>query len=137
MASGPPDGFAPATSRGPFTTHNGPLYRATAEGDHRSGLVVLKRHCNGMGFLHGGMASAFADSALAWGVWAATGRTGVTLKLTLSFMETVREGAWLEARPAVTAVQGDLIHVTADLVAGAEKPAAQADAIFRALRRRT
>ena len=68
----PRPGFAASPSRGKFTIHNGPSYRATAEGDMRTGLWVLDRHCNGMGFLHGGMACAFADpsatSAMALGM---------------------------------------------------------------------
>ena len=107
----------------------------------RSGVRVLDRHCNGMGFLHGGMISAFADSSLAWAVWSATGRMSVTLKLTLSFLDVVREGEWLEARPEVTAIQDELVHVSADLLAGdgvvQGRAAARADAVFRLLRRQS
>ncbi|NBC20897.1 MAG: PaaI family thioesterase [Alphaproteobacteria bacterium] len=130
-----PAGFELSKSRGPFTTHNGPTYRASAKGDMRSGLLVLDRHCNSMGFLHGGMASAFADGALAWAVWHETRRMSVTLKLTLSFLDIVRAGAWLEARPGIDAVHDELVHVHADLVTGSHK-AARAEAVFRLLRRR-
>ncbi len=131
----PRPGFAPSPSRGKFTIHNGPTYRATAPGDLRTGLLVLDRHCNGMGFLHGGMASAFADSALAWAVWSATGKMSVTVKLTLEFMEIVKEGDWLEAHPAVTASAGDFVHVTARLLKEDGALAARATAVFRTLRR--
>lgn len=133
----PPPGFAPTPSRGKFTLHNGPTYRATAEGDIRTGMWVLDRHCNGMGFLHGGMISAFADSALAWAVWSATGRMSVTIKLTLEFMDIVPEGTWLEAHPEVTAVDGEIVHVRARLIKPGGHLAARADAVFRSLRRRT
>ncbi|KCZ94431.1 PaaI family thioesterase [Hyphomonas johnsonii] len=132
----PPAGFAPNPSRGKFTLHNGPTYRASARGDIRTGMWVLDRHCNGMGFLHGGMASAFSDSALAWAVWSATGRMSVTIKLTLEFMDIVPEGTWLEAHPEVTAIDGDLVHVRARLVKSDGHIAARADAVFRSLRRR-
>lgn len=131
-----PPGFAPTPSRGKFTLHNGPTFRATAEGDLRTGLFVLDRHCNGMGFLHGGMICAFADSALAWAVWTATGKMSVTIKLSVSFMDIVREGEWIEARPAVSAVDGDLVHVTADIVKPDGTVASRADAVFRTLRRK-
>ncbi|MEO0981755.1 MAG: PaaI family thioesterase [Pseudomonadota bacterium] len=85
-----------------------------------------------MGILHGGMASAFADGALAWGIWGLVGRSGVTLKLNMTFMEAVREGDWLEARPRVTGIVGDIVHASADLVVGSEKLSARADAVFRA-----
>ena len=52
-----------------------------------------------MGFLHGGMMSAFADSSLAWAVWSETRQLSVTLKLTMEYLDIVRKGAWVEARP--------------------------------------
>lgn len=132
----PREGFEPTPSRGKFTLHNGPSYRASAKGDIRTGLLVLDRHCNGMGFLHGGMLSAFSDSALAWGVWAATGKMSVTIKLTLEFMEIVREGEWIEAHPEVTGVEGDFVYVRARIVKEDGGLAGRADAVFRTVRRK-
>ncbi len=130
-----PDGFSLAQSRGKFSNHNGPIYLANAPGDLRSGMYVLDRHCNSMGFLHGGMASAFSDRALAVAVYDATKRMSVTLKLTMHFYETVRLENWLEAHPRVLSYDGDLVQVTADLLIRGEKLAARADATFRTLRR--
>ncbi|MEM9054033.1 MAG: PaaI family thioesterase [Pseudomonadota bacterium] len=130
-----PDGFELGTSRGAFTNHNGPVYLASAPEDLRSGLFVLDRHCNSMGFLHGGMASAFADRALAVAVWAATRRMSVTLKLTLHFYETVRLHNWLEAHPRVLSQEGGIVQVSADMLIDGTKLAARADATFRTLRR--
>ncbi len=130
-----PDGFALARSRGAFSNHNGPVYEAIAADDLRTGLFVLDRHCNSMGFLHGGMASAFSDRSLAVAVYGATQRMSVTLKLTLHFYETVRLHNWLEAHPRVLSYENDLVQVTADLRIDGEKLAARADATFRTLRR--
>ena len=130
-----PDGFVLSSSRGKFTNHNGPIYMAAADDDLRSGMFVLDRHCNGMGFLHGGMASAFADRSLAVAVWAAARRLSVTLKLTLHFHETVRLHDWLEADPEVLSNVDGIVHVGADLRINGEKLAARADATFRLLRR--
>lgn len=132
----PRPGFAASPSRGKFTIHNGPSYRATAEGDIRTGLWVLGRHCNGMGFMHGGMVCAFADSALAWAVWSATGKMSVTIKLTLEFMEIAREGDWIEAHPSVTFIDGEFVHVTARIMKEDGAMAARADAVFRTVRRK-
>lgn len=132
----PRPGFAASPSRGKFTIHNGPSYRATAEGDIRTGLWVLDRHCNGMGFMHGGMVCAFADSALAWAVWSATGKMSVTIKLTLEFMEIAREGEWIEAHPEVTFSDGEMVHVTARILKEDGAMAARADAVFRTVRRK-
>ena len=130
-----PDGFVLSNSRGRFTNHNGPVYMASTEGDLRSGMFVLDRHCNGMGFLHGGMASAFADRSLAVAVWDATQKMSVTLKLTMHFYETVRLHDWLEAHPVVLSVENGVVQVSADLLIDGGKRAARADATFRSLRR--
>lgn len=130
-----PEGFVLAQSRGKFSNHNGPVYLAKEKGDLRSGMFVLDRHCNSMGFLHGGMASAFSDRALAVAVFSATGRMSVTLKLSLHFYETVRLEHWLEAHPKVLSYEHDLVQVSADLLIGGTKLAARADATFRTLRR--
>jgi len=130
-----PGGFTLATSRGDFTNHNGPIYKASAPGDLRSGLFVLGRHCNSMGFLHGGMASAFADRSMAVTVWDATRKMSVTLKLTMHFYETVRLHDWLEAHPRVLSTTSGIVQMTADLLINGEKLAMRADATFRTLRR--
>ena len=131
-----PEGFSLSNSRGLFSNHNGPVYETSENGKVRSGFYVLDRHCNGMGFLHGGMASAFADRALARAVWATANKPSVTLKLTMSFFETVRLHDWLEAHPKVLSYEHDLVQVSADLRINGEKLAARADATFRTLRRR-
>lgn len=131
----PPPGFEFYPSRGPFSTRNGPMCRAIEKDDLRSGLWVLDRHCNGLGFMHGGMISAFADGALAWAVGAATRKSSVTLKLTTSFYDIIRPGEWLEAQPEVLSVDDGVVQVTADLKVGGEKLAARADATFRTVRR--
>jgi len=132
----PPEGFSPTNSRGAFTLHNGPTYRASAEGDVRSGFYVLDRHCNGMGFLHGGMMSAFADSSLAWAVWSETRRFSVTLKLTLEYLDVVRKGAWVEACPEPVLVSDRIAHVSTPLVTASGRRVAQADGIFRLMKAR-
>ncbi|MEM1148798.1 MAG: PaaI family thioesterase [Pseudomonadota bacterium] len=131
-----PDGFVLSQSRGAFSNHNGPVYEAVSEGQLRCGLYVLDRHCNSMGILHGGMASAFADRSLAMAVWQETARRSVTLKLTLHFLEAVRRHKWLEAHPRVLSYDHDLVQVSADLLIDGQSLAGRADATFRTLRRR-
>jgi len=130
-----PDGFVPTNSRGHFTAHNGPIFMAETAGDLRSGFFVLDRHCNGLGFLHGGMMSAFADRSLAVAVWSASRRMSVTLKLTLHYYETVRLGDWVEAHPSVQSVGDGVVQVSADMKVNGAKVAARADATFKLLRR--
>ena len=130
-----PDAFMLDHSRGGFTTHNGPVFAARAADDVRSGFFVLERHCNRLGFLHGGMASAFADRSLARAVWHHTQRLSVTLKLTLHYYETVPLHSWLEAHPELLSLDNDVVQVRAELKIAGQKLAARADATFRLLRR--
>lgn len=99
-------------------------------------MWVLDRHCNGMGFLHGGMASAFADSALAYAVFSETGRMSVTIKLTMEYLDPVFEGTWLEAHTQIEAVDGEMVHVTAKLIRDDGVVSSRARAVFRTLRRK-
>ena len=131
----PPEGFKADGGRGPFTSHNGPIYRKDDGKTVEVGLHVLERHCNGLGFLHGGMISAFADGALAWAVWRATQRSSVTIQLSLDFLDIVRIGDWLVAHPKHISTSGDVVHVEADLVRNNEQLVAHAVGVFHLLRR--
>lgn len=135
-AFAPPAGFKEETGRGPFTSHNGPVYRRDDGDAVEVGLHVLQRHCNGHGFLHGGMISAFADGALAWCVWRETRRASVTIRLSMDFLEVVRLGDWLVARPKHIATEGEIVHVEADLFRNDETLAAHASAVFHLMRRK-
>ena len=135
----PPAGFAPSQARGPFTSHNGPVYERRQGEAVTIGLRVLKRHCNGLGFLHGGMMSAFCDSALAHAVFGSLRRTGVTLKLSVEFYDIVREGDWIEAAPELVFADEETALVRTIIRRGeGGDPAdvARATATFRLLRRR-
>ena len=131
-----PAGFKADSGRGPFTSHNGPIYRKDDGETLEVGLHILDRHCNGLGFLHGGMISAFADGALAWSVWKATQRMSVTMRLSIDFLETVRIGDWLVARPSHVKTDGDIVHVEADLIRNDQQLAAHAVGVFNLIRRK-
>lgn len=132
----PPAGFLADDGRGPFTRHNGPVYRKDDGSVVEVGLHVLDRHCNGMGFLHGGMISAFADGALAWAVWREARRSSVTVQLSLDFLDIVRLGDWLVARPVHVATTEDVVHVEADLIRNDDILAAHAVGVFQLLRQK-
>lgn len=131
-----PDGFTLAESRGKFTNHNGPVFVAEAEGDLRSGLYVLDRHCNSMGIMHGGMASAFADRALAVAAWSVFHGPSVTLKLYMHFFEGVPAGTWLEAQPIIHSHHDGIVQLSAEMRMPGNVLAARADAAFRKINRK-
>ena len=44
-----PKGYVTSSSRSPFTTHNGPLFRKIGGERFWQGFQALPRHCNGHG----------------------------------------------------------------------------------------
>jgi len=90
----PPEGFVATRPRGPFSTHNGPYYERACESGSEQAFFILPRHCNQMGIVHGGMLSAFMDGLLAAAAGRAAGAPGVTIHLSLDFLNMARAGDW-------------------------------------------
>jgi len=105
----PPEGYVPSEGRGGFSTLNGPYFHRPGDGSLvEQAFYALSRHANGLGLVHGGMLSAFMDGVLAGAVWRGTGKAGVTIHLSIDFLQMARVGEWVmgEAR---------LIRATADV----------------------
>ncbi len=98
----PPPGFALARSRGPFTTHNGPIFNYDQDGVWKRGFRVLPRHCNNFGLLHGGWFMAFADGLLAEAAFRAAQAPMLTVRLTSDFLASARVGEWVEGTARTT-----------------------------------
>ena len=98
----PPEGFVPSP-RGPYTTHNGPMFhKFNADGTFEHAFYVLPRHCNAMGIVHGGMLATFLDGLLARAVHGAAGGFSVTLHLSMDFLAAARKGQWVFGEAEVT-----------------------------------
>lgn len=98
----PPEGFE-ASARGPFTTHNGPMFhRQDPDGGFTHAFYVLPRHCNAMGIVHGGMLTTFLDGLLARAVYEAVKAQSVTLHLSVDFLSAARQGQWVFGEAHVT-----------------------------------
>lgn len=97
-----PDGFVPAPARGPFSGANGPFWRQEGErGAHpRFGFMPEERHCNGLGFVHGGMIATALDHAMAQCLFERHGGRLVTLSLTIAFERPVPKGRWITLETA-------------------------------------
>ena len=132
----PPDGFEPS-ARGPYTTHNGPMFHKNRpDGGYEHAFFVLPRHCNGMGFVHGGMIATFMDGVLARAVHGATdGHAAVTVHLSLDYLSAGRRGEWLFGEGRLIRETRDLVFVEGRIHAG-ERDVAHATAIFKPLRRK-
>lgn len=105
----PPAGYVLAEGRGIFSTHNGPYFYRPGDGEMaEQAFFALDRHTNGMGFVHGGMLSAFMDGVLAGAVWRGTGKVGVTIHLSIDYLHMARKGEWVMGEAKVTRATNDI-----------------------------
>ena len=129
VADGAPQGFVESTMRGPFTTHNGPVYHNPNDRFVR-GFRALHRHCNSFGIVHGGWLMTFTDGVLGSAVWEATRARSVTLRMNSDFVGMVRAGEWVEGRGLVTRATRSLVFARAELMTGG-KIVLTAEGVFK------
>jgi acyl-coenzyme A thioesterase PaaI-like protein len=102
------------SARGPFMAVNGPLYR-TPGPDAVFGFLPEERHCNTLGFVHGGMLATLLDTALATSIFERERSRLVTLDLSVSFRSAVPKGRWCEIRVSIGERLGDEVEGEATL----------------------
>lgn len=134
-AFAPPDGFVRALRRGPFTEHNGPLYHREGDGAVVHGFHALRRHCNGLGIVHGGMLASFLDGLLGHAVGAAAKSPGVTIHLSLDYLAMARAGDWIEGEARITRLARDVAFAEARAYVGA-RDVVRAAAVFKLMARK-
>ena len=134
-ASAPPTGFQRSDGRGAFTTHNGPFfYRPEAEGSEQA-FFAQRRHCNGLGLIHGGMLSAFLDGLLAAAAGRMAGATPISVHLSVDFLDMGRAGEWVLGEARVTRLARDIAFVEGRAhIAG--RDLARATGVFKLMHRR-
>src|SRR3984957_17627586 len=128
----PPDGFLRSSERGAFSNHNGPYFHSA---DGSQAFFALKRHCNSIGLIHGGMLSAFLDGVLAGAAGSGTGQMGVTGHLSIDFLALGRAGEWVIGEGSLTRAASDLAFVEGRATAG-HRTLARATGVFKMMRRR-
>jgi uncharacterized protein (TIGR00369 family) len=135
-ASEPPPGFELQTSRGPFSTHNGPFYARRVDEGVAQAFFAEPRHCNSYGIVHGGMISAFLDGLLAAAVGQAARSRLVTLHLSIDFLAMGRAGEWIVGEGRLTRLARDTAFAEGVALMG-ERPIARATGVFRLMQKRT
>ena len=131
----PPAGFVLSSGRGAFTTHNGPYFNRVSEEKVEQALYALKRHCNGVGLIHGGMLSAFLDGLLAGAAARPTGATPVTIHLSIDFLDMGRAGDWVIGEARATRTTRDIAFVEGRAHVGG-RDLARATGVFKLMKRR-
>ena len=117
----PPEGYVLAQGRGPYTTHNGPIYRLDEGDTWKRGFRVLRRHCNSFGLVHGGWYMSFVDGVLAEAVHRASGAPSLTVRMTSDFLASARIGDWVEGTGRCTRVTRTLAFAEAELYSGGKR----------------
>jgi len=117
-----PEGFRAVYENERFEDMIGPILFRDDSGTRVGGFRAEPKHCNGWGFVHGGMLTAFADAALtgidnfhredprAEGV--------VTVSLNCEFVASVRVGDWVECRGEVIRRGASLVFMQGRLTVG-------------------
>jgi len=119
---GIPAGFRAVYENEAFEEMIGPILFRDDAGERVGGFRAEPKHCNGWGFVHGGMLTAFADAAL-------TGidnfhrddpRTEgvVTVSLNCEFVSSARVGEWVECRGEVVRRGASLVFMQGRLAVG-------------------
>ncbi|MEX0838748.1 MAG: PaaI family thioesterase [Parvibaculum sp.] len=103
----------------PFEDHAGPFFfREHADGRVTCAFEAKAQHCNGGGFLHGGLLLTFADFSLF-----AIGRSvlqgpSVTLSLNGEFTAAAGAGEFIEARGDIVRNTGSMVFLRGQVFTG-------------------
>lgn len=130
----PPEGYVLSTTRGPYTSHNGPFYHRVTEEGFRHGVRIRRRHCNSRGITHGGMLMAFADGLLGTAVFRETKTVALTIRMNSDFLSSARPGDWLEGTARVTKATRSVVFCEAELFVG-HRPVMKATGVFKLMAR--
>jgi uncharacterized protein (TIGR00369 family) len=133
-----PLGFEPHNRKSAVTDPWEPIYRRETDGAVVLGLRAAPNHCNGRGFVHGGLLSALADNAMGLSCVQRLGEVSslVTVNLTLDFLASAQVGQWLEFDTVFVKPGGTLCFTQAFVTADGQ-PCARANAVFRVVRKQT
>lgn len=134
-AATPPEGFEESTNRGPFTTHNGPFFhKVNEDGSFVHGFRAAEQHCNGMGIVHGGLVTAFADGLMGTAVWRSTQVVGLTIRLNADFLSIAKVGDWVEGTATVTRATRSVAFVESHVHVGS-RPILHTTGVFKMMPR--
>ncbi len=107
-------------STGGFNRFSGPFYRLPDDGAvRRFAFVVLEKHMNSAGSVHGGLLMTFADIAMSRTSRLATGaKSCSTVSLSCDFMAAGKLGEAIEIRVSVSRQTRTLVFLSAAVFAG-------------------
>ena len=121
-------------STGGFNLFAGPFYRLPDDGEvRRFAFIVLEKHMNSAGGVHGGLLMTFADIAMSRTSRLTTGaRSCATIALNCDFAGAGRLGELIEIRVRVTRKTRNLVFLSSDIFSG-DRPLMTATGLWRIL----
>jgi uncharacterized protein (TIGR00369 family) len=131
-----PEGFERHDRKSPVTAPWEPIFRRFSGDTVVLAIRAAEAHCNGRGFVHGGLISALADNAMGLSCARKLGDVAslVTVNLNVDFLASAHVGQWLEFDTVFIRPGGTLsfaqLFVTADGL-----PVARSNAVFRVVRK--
>ena len=124
-----PEGFVPHDRKSPMTDPWEPLWVRKRDDCVQLGVRIATAHCNGRGFLHGGLIATLADNAMGLSLGHVTGTGGVTVNLNVDYLRIGAPGQWLQIEPRVIRA-GSKLGVVDALITADGKTIARANATF-------
>lgn len=125
-----PAGFVPHERKSPMTDPWEPIWVRKQNDSVQLAVRIGQAHCNGRGFLHGGLIASLADNAMGLSLAQTTGSGAVTVNLNVDYLRAGSVGQWLQVEPRVIRAGGKLGVVDALITADGET-IARANATFR------
>jgi len=114
----------------------GPIWFRRDGDDVVFGFRAAGRHLNRTGVVHGGMLMTFLDQMIGAHVWRVTDRKpSVTISMTTDFLQSARDGDWVEAHTQVSRKGAGLVFMKGEVRAGGRK-LATAQGIWKLIDRR-
>ncbi len=114
-----PEGWQPAEQFDPFEAFLGPYFERKLDGLHEYAFYIDDRHTNAQGVAHGGALLTFADAALGYALWNATGRAPcVTVSQQSSFLSAAQTGDLVRCAPEVVRKTREIVFMRADFRVG-------------------
>ena len=129
-----PAGFEPHFKKSPVTEPWEPLYARFLDKAVHMGLRLAKGHTNSRGLIHGGLIAALSDNAMGYSCAQAmgwdTGKSLVTVNLSVDFIGSASIGQWLSIEPEVIKT-GSTICFAQSLIKADDVVIARANGTFR------
>lgn len=112
-------GYETWNGHDPFEDHAGPFFfRKNEDGSVTCAFEATPLHCNGGGFLHGGLLMTFADFSLfAFGRDILQGPS-VTVSFSAEFTAAAGAGEFIEARGEIVRNTGSMVFVRGQIFTG-------------------